>query len=85
MSDLKITCPKCSGKIELTESLAGPMMADMKAQFAAQLEAKRRETEQAVKAAELRAKAAARTGRAAGGPRGKADRSTGSASSGHEA
>lgn len=59
MSDLKITCPKCSSEIELTESLAGPMMADMKVQFAAQLEAKRHETEQAVKAAEQRAKAAA--------------------------
>lgn len=33
MSDLKITCPTCSSDIELTEQLAGPLVADLKATF----------------------------------------------------
>ena len=33
MSELKIQCPKCSNEIELTEQLAGPMLADLKASF----------------------------------------------------
>jgi hypothetical protein len=33
MSELKIQCPKCSNEIELTEQLAGPMLADLQASF----------------------------------------------------
>jgi hypothetical protein len=33
MSELKIKCPKCSNEIELTEQLAGPMLADLRASF----------------------------------------------------
>ena len=37
MSELKIQCPKCSNEIELTEQLAGPMLADLRASFNDQL------------------------------------------------
>ena len=33
MSELKIQCPKCSNEIELTEQLAGPMLADLRSSF----------------------------------------------------
>ena len=33
MSEWKIQCLKCSNEIELTEQLAGPMLADLKASF----------------------------------------------------
>lgn len=34
MPDLKITCPTCSSEIELTEQLAGPLLADNQKRFA---------------------------------------------------
>ncbi len=58
MSDLKITCPTCSSEIELTEQLAGPLVADLKATFKNQLAQREAETTRAVAAAEERAKAA---------------------------
>ncbi len=39
MDDAKITCPNCSSEIALTESLAGPMMADLRQQMTAEREA----------------------------------------------
>jgi len=35
MSDTKIVCPHCAGEIKLTESLAGPLLADAKKEFQA--------------------------------------------------
>ncbi|SLN44848.1 DUF2130 domain-containing protein [Pseudooctadecabacter jejudonensis] len=59
MSDLKITCPTCSSDIELTEQLAGPLMADQRAAFQAQLERQKAEMAKGMAEAEARAKAAA--------------------------
>ena len=39
MDDAKITCPNCSTEIALTESLAGPMMADLRKSMTAEREA----------------------------------------------
>lgn len=39
MDDAKITCPNCSSEIALTESLAGPMMADLRRTMTAEREA----------------------------------------------
>lgn len=58
MSDLKITCPTCATEIELTEQLAGPLVADLKETFRAQLAEREAATQMAVKEAEARAKAA---------------------------
>ncbi|MDA9207381.1 DUF2130 domain-containing protein [Octadecabacter sp.] len=58
MSDLKITCPTCSTEIELTEQLAGPLVADLKATFKDQLAQREAATAQAVAQAEAKAKAA---------------------------
>ncbi len=60
MSDLTITCPTCSSEIELTEQLAGPLVADQKAAFQAQLERQRAEAAQALAQAQEQAKAAAK-------------------------
>ncbi|WP_296420372.1 DUF2130 domain-containing protein [Pseudooctadecabacter sp.] len=49
MSDLKITCPTCSNEIELTEQLAGPLLADNQKRFA---EALARQEEKAARAVE---------------------------------
>lgn len=58
MADLKITCPTCSSEIELTEQLAGPLVADLTAKFQRQIAAKEEATKQAVAEAEARAKQA---------------------------
>ena len=58
MSDLKITCPNCSTQFELTEQLAGPLLADNQKRFAEALAKKDAEAKQAVIEAEARAKAA---------------------------
>ena len=58
MSDLKITCPTCSSEIELTEQLAGPLVADLKATFKDQLAQREAAAEKAVVDAAARAKAA---------------------------
>jgi hypothetical protein len=58
MSDLKITCPTCSTDIELTEQLAGPLVADLKSKFTEQLAKREADTARAIVEAEARAKAA---------------------------
>ncbi|MFK7876590.1 MAG: DUF2130 domain-containing protein [Paracoccaceae bacterium] len=50
MSELKIQCPKCSNEIELTEQLAGPMIADLRASHMDELA--KRETQAAKAVAE---------------------------------
>jgi len=55
MPDLKITCPTCSSEIELTEQLAGPLLADNQKRFSETLARQEAAAEQAV----ARAKAAA--------------------------
>ncbi len=60
MSELKIQCPKCSNEIELTEQLAGPMLADLKASFDDQLAKQEAQTQQAIAAAQTQANAAAK-------------------------
>ncbi|MEL6960453.1 MAG: DUF2130 domain-containing protein [Pseudomonadota bacterium] len=57
MSDLKITCPTCATEIELTEQLAGPLVADLKTQFGQQIAAKEAELKDAVAQAAAKAKA----------------------------
>lgn len=57
MSDLKIVCPTCSTDIELTEQLAGPLVADLKATFKDQLAKREAQAAAAVAEAEARAKA----------------------------
>ncbi|MCF6445622.1 DUF2130 domain-containing protein [Nereida sp. MMG025] len=61
MADLKITCPTCSSEIELTEQLAGPLVADLTAKFQAQIAAKEEATKRAVAEAEARAKEAGKS------------------------
>jgi len=58
MSDLKITCPTCSSEIELTEQLAGPLVADLKATFKDQLAQREAAAAKAVADAAAQAKAA---------------------------
>lgn len=58
MSDLKITCPTCSTQIELTEQLAGPLVADLKTRFQDQLAQREAQAAKAVAEAEARARAA---------------------------
>lgn len=58
MSDLKITCPTCSTEIELTEQLAGPLVADLKSTFKDELARREAAAAAAVVEAEARAKAA---------------------------
>lgn len=58
MSDLKITCPTCSTEIELTEQLAGPLVADLKSTFKDELARREAATVAVVTEAEARAKAA---------------------------
>lgn len=58
MSDLKITCPTCSADIELTEQLAGPLVADLKSTFKDELERREAASKAAVAEAEARAKEA---------------------------
>ncbi len=58
MSDLKIQCPTCSSEIELTEQLAGPLVADLKSTFKDELAKREAQTALAVAQAEARAKLA---------------------------
>lgn len=58
MSDLKITCPTCASEIELTEQLAGPLVADLRETFHKQLAEREATSVMAVKEAEARARAA---------------------------
>ncbi|WP_293449215.1 DUF2130 domain-containing protein [Planktotalea sp.] len=60
MSELKIQCPKCSNEIELTEQLAGPMLADMQASFNNELLKRETQAAQALRAAQTQAKEAAK-------------------------
>ena len=59
MSELKIQCPNCSNEIELTEQLAGPMLADLRASFTQQLAKRDAQQATAVEAAKAQAKDAA--------------------------
>lgn len=59
MSELKILCPKCANEIELTEQLAGPMLADLRASFEDELAKREAQSAQALAAAQAQARAAA--------------------------
>ncbi|WP_375264887.1 DUF2130 domain-containing protein [Planktotalea sp.] len=56
MSELTIQCPKCANEIELTEQLAGPMVADLQATFNAELAKREADAAQALAAAKAQAK-----------------------------
>ncbi|MFY0619124.1 DUF2130 domain-containing protein [Shimia sp.] len=60
MSELKIQCPKCSNEIELTEQLAGPMLADLRASFNDELAKRETQATEALAAARAQAKEAAK-------------------------
>jgi hypothetical protein len=60
MSELKIQCPNCSNEIELTEQLAGPMLADLRASFNDELAKRAAQAADAVATAQARAKEAAK-------------------------
>ncbi len=60
MSELKIQCPKCSNEIELTEQLAGPMVADLQASFNVELVKREAQAAEAIVAAKAQAKEAAK-------------------------
>ncbi len=60
MSELKIHCPKCSHEIELTEQLAGPMLADLQASFKEELAQKEAQANKALAAAQVQAKEVAK-------------------------
>ncbi|RKE95567.1 DUF2130 domain-containing protein [Sulfitobacter guttiformis] len=60
MSELKIQCPKCSNEIELTEQLAGPMLADLRASFNDELAKRETQATEALTAAKAQAKEAAK-------------------------
>jgi hypothetical protein len=60
MSELKIQCPKCSNEIELTEQLAGPMLADLRASFNDELAKRDTQAAKALAAAQAQAKEAAK-------------------------
>ena len=60
MSELKIQCPKCSNEIELTEQLAGPMLADLQASFNDELAKREAQATEALAAAQAQAKEAAK-------------------------
>ncbi len=51
MSDLVITCPACATAIPLTEQLAGPLVAEMRARFEAKAAQDRKAAEAQVEAA----------------------------------
>ena len=65
MTELKIQCPKCSNEIELTEQLAGPMLADLQASFNAELAQQEAQATKALAAAQAQAKDAAKAETAA--------------------
>lgn len=56
MSELTIQCPKCANEIELTEQLAGPMVADLQATFNAELAKREADAAEALAAAKAQAK-----------------------------
>ena len=56
MSELKIQCPKCSNEIELTEQLAGPLLADLQASFNDELAKRDSQAATALVAAQVQAK-----------------------------
>jgi hypothetical protein len=58
MSDLTIHCPQCSHEIELTEQLAGPMLADLRASFNDELAKREAQAAKAVQVATAQAKEA---------------------------
>lgn len=60
MSELKIQCPKCSNEIELTEQLAGPMLADLRTSFNDELAKRDAQAATALAAAQIQAKEAAK-------------------------
>ena len=60
MSELKIHCPKCANEIELTEQLAGPMVADLQASFNAELVKREAQAAETLVAAKAQAKEAAK-------------------------
>jgi hypothetical protein len=60
MSELKIQCPKCSNEIELTEQLAGPMVADLQASFSVELAKREAQAAEALVAAKAQAKETAK-------------------------
>ena len=61
MSELKIQCPKCSHEIELTEQLAGPMLADLQATFNEELTKQEAQATKALAKAEAKDAAKAET------------------------
>ncbi|MEP1208166.1 MAG: DUF2130 domain-containing protein [Rhizobiaceae bacterium] len=61
MSELKIQCPKCSNEIELTEQLAGPMLADLRASFNHELAKREARAAKALAEAQAQAQKAAKT------------------------
>lgn len=60
MSELTIKCPKCSNEIELTEQLAGPMVADLRASFNEELAKHETHAAEALATAQAQAKEAAK-------------------------
>ena len=58
MSELKIQCPKCSNEIELTEQLAGPMLADLRSSFNDELAKREAQSAKAIQVATAQAKEA---------------------------
>lgn len=60
MSELKIQCPKCSNEIELTEQLAGPMVADLQASFSVELAKREAQAAEALVAVKAQAKETAK-------------------------
>ena len=60
MSELTIQCPKCANEIELTEQLAGPMVADLQATFNAELAKREADAAEALAAAKAQAKEVAK-------------------------
>jgi len=60
VSELKIQCPKCANEIELTEQLAGPMLADLRESFNEELAKQEAQAAKALAAAQAQAKQAAK-------------------------
>lgn len=65
MTDAKITCPKCSAEIALTESLAGPMMADLRTRLTAERNAALAQQKAAIEAQAMEAATAKQAARMA--------------------
>lgn len=65
MPELKIQCPKCATEIELTEQLAGPMLADLRASFDDELAKQKTQATKALAAAQVKAEEAAKADNAA--------------------